>query len=142
MNRSLVILRHAIVADDNHAIRQSMIALLMTVFMHARISEAQNGHQVLDLVASDPPDLIIMDAEMPQLNGLDTAREIKVRCPVARVIILILEPHHHSLALQAGADACVLKGIRSEELLHVIAQLGFEVASVWPFGHRSSQAFQ
>ena len=62
MNRANVILRHAIVADDNHAIRQSMIALLMTVFMHARISEAQNGHQVLDLVASDPPDLIIMDA--------------------------------------------------------------------------------
>ena len=71
---------------------------------------------------------------MPQLNGLDTTREIKTRCPVIRVIVLALEPHHHSLALQAGADACVLKGIRSEELLRVIAQLGFEVASVWPFG--------
>ena len=75
---------------------------------------------------------------MPQLNGLDTTREIKTRCPVIRVIVLALEPHHHSLALQAGADACVLKGIRSEELLRVIAQLGFEVASVWPFGYRSS----
>ena len=81
-----------------------------------------------------------MDLEMPQLNGLDTIRELKLRCPLIRVIILAIEPHHQNLALQTGADACVLKGIHSEELLRVIAPVGFEVASVWPFEHGSSQA--
>lgn len=122
-------LRHAIVADDNHAIRQSLKTLLVAVFLRVRIEEAQNGHQVLDMVAADPPNLVLMDAEMPQVNGLDATRAIKAGWPHVRVIVMVLEPHHRFQALQAGADACVMKGFPSQELLDAIELIGFEVAS-------------
>lgn len=120
-------LRHAIVADDNHAIRQSLRAFLVAKFLQIRIDEAQNGHQVLDLVAKDPPNLVLMDVDMPQLDGLDTTRAIKADWPEIRVIILALHAHHHALALQAGADACIFKGNPVDELLQAIGLVGFEI---------------
>lgn len=121
-------LRHAIVADDNHIFRQGLVALLLAVFLHVRVQEAQNGLQVLDMTAVDQPDLIIMDVEMPQVSGLDATKEIKSRWPHIRVIILMLESHHRALAESAGADACLFKGVPFEELLDAVAQLGFEVS--------------
>lgn len=121
---------HAIVADDSHAIRQSLKTFLYAVFHHVRIEEAQNGNQVLDLVAADPPNLILMDVEMPQVNGMHATRMVKAGWPAVRVIILALDPNHLPMALQAGADACILKGFPSEELLRTIAMIGFEVASI------------
>lgn len=120
---------HAIVADDSHAIRQSLKAFLVAVFLHARIEEAQNGNQVLDLVAADPPDLILMDMDMPQVNGLDATRLVKSSWPAVRIIILALHPDHLHPALQTGADACILKGFPSTELLRTIAKIGFDVAA-------------
>lgn len=126
MNR--VQLHRAIIADDNHLIRQSLRAFLVATTAHVQIDEAQNGHQVLDMVASNPPDLVLMDAEMPQVNGIDATRTIKSGWPEVRVIVIIIEPHHRQLALQAGADACILRGGPSEQLLYAIALIGFEVS--------------
>ncbi len=122
-----MLLSYVLIADDNHAIRQSLRALLLTVFLRLRVEEAHNGHQVLDKIAEDLPDLVLMDVDMPHLDGLATTRAIKARWPVVRVIILALEPHHHALAAQAGADACVLKGVPFHELLQAVAQVGFDV---------------
>ena len=119
-----MLLRYVLIADDNHAIRQSLRALLLTVFLRLRVEEAHNGHQVLDKIAEDAN---VMDAEMPQLDGLTTTRAIKARWPMIRVIILALESHHHSEAALAGADACVLKGTPFHELIDTIAHVGFDV---------------
>lgn len=132
-----MVLRYVLIADDNHAIRQSLRALLLTVFLHLRVDEAHNGHQVLDKIALEAPQLVLMDAEMPHLDGLATTQTIKTRWPLIRVIILALEPHHHFLAAQAGADACVLKGVPFHELLEAIARVGFDVRTT--LAHRESE---
>lgn len=123
-------LQHAIVADDNHIFRQGLVSLLMAVFFQARVEEAQNGIQVLDMTAATQPDLIIMDVDMPQVSGLDATTEIKERWPHVCVIVLLLESHHRALAERAGADACLFKGVPFEELLDAVARLGFEVSIV------------
>ena len=125
-----MILRHAIVADDNHIFRQGLVSLLLAVFVHTRVQEAQNGAQVLDMAAVEAPDLIIMDVDMPQVNGLQATSEIKSRWPSIRVIILVLEHHHRAKAADAGADACLFKGVSFEDLLATVAQLGFDVSAV------------
>lgn len=122
-------LHYAIIADDNHTIRQSLKAFLVAAFWHVFVEEAQNGHQVLDMVAANPPDLVLMDVEMPQVNGIDATRAIKSGWPDTHVIIMTLEPRHRQLALSAGADACVLKGVSSEQLLHIIDRIGFDTPS-------------
>lgn len=125
-----MILRHAIVADDNYIFRQGLVSLLMAVFLHARVEVAQNGVQVLDMVAEEQPDLVIMDVEMPQVSGLDATREIKARWPHVCVIVLVLETHHRPHAIEAGADACLFKGVSFEDLLDAVARLGFDVTTV------------
>lgn len=123
-------LRYAVVADDNHIFRKGLVSLLLAVFLNLRVQEAQNGLQVLDIVAVDQPDLIIMDVDMPQVGGLDATTVIKSRWPSIRVIVLVLEHHHRAKAADAGADACLFKGVSFEDLLDTVAQLGFEVSIV------------
>lgn len=125
-------LQHAIVADDNQILRHGLVTLLMAVFLHARVQEAQNGVQVLEMAAADQPDLIFMDVEMPQVSGIDATTEIKSRWPNIRVIIMLLETHHRAQAENAGADACLFKGAPFEDILDTVAQLGFDVSTVTP----------
>ncbi len=121
-------LRHAVVADDNHIFRQGLVSLLLAVFHNARVQEAQNGAQVLDIVAAEQPDLVIMDVEMPQVGGLEATVAIKSRWPGIRVMILVLEHHHRAQAAEAGADICLFKGVSCEDLLDAVARLGFDVS--------------
>lgn len=123
-------LRYAIVADDNHIFRKGLVSLLLAVFLQTRVEEAQNGAQVLDMAALEQPDLIIMDLEMPQVSGLDATTEIKSRWPHVCIIVLVLEQHHRAWAYEAGADACLFKGVPFEDLLGAVAKLGFNVSTV------------
>ena len=73
-------------------------------------------------------DLVLLDALMPHLDGVQATREIKARWPEVRVIALVLDWHQRALALEAGADAWVLKGRSSEELLSAIQGLNWETS--------------
>jgi DNA-binding NarL/FixJ family response regulator len=61
-----------------------------------------------------------MDIRMPLLDGLEAARRIKERWPEVRVVIASMDAHHRGAALAAGADAFVVKGSSTEELLAAI----------------------
>ena len=64
-----------------------------------------------------------MDLVMPYLDGVKATREIKAQWPEVKVIILILDPNQGQQALQAGADAYLLKEGDPVELLAVISEL-------------------
>jgi len=109
-----------LIVDDYVPMRQSLKAYLGEVFPHAHIQEAQNGRHALDTVAADPPDVILMDAAMPHVDGIEATRQIKAQWPKVRIIALVMNPRQRKLALDAGADACLFKGCSSEELLSAI----------------------
>ena len=117
-----------LVVDDHHAVRRSLVTLLREIYLRAGIEEAHNGREALDVVAADPPDVVLMDAVMPQVDGIEATGEIKARWPQVRVLVLVLDLQQRDRALDAGADAWLLKGCSSAELLGTLRALTQEPA--------------
>jgi DNA-binding NarL/FixJ family response regulator len=115
-----------LIVDDHYAVRQSLKTFLKEVYPHAHIGEAHNGRQALDMVAADPPDVVFIDAVMPHIDGAEATRRIKAQWPEVWVVALVLSSHQRDLLLEAGADAWVLKGRSSEELLTAVQALNLE----------------
>jgi DNA-binding NarL/FixJ family response regulator len=96
-------------------------ALLSTWTRPAEVREASNGCEALRLVEELPPDLVLMDVRMPEIDGLQATRRIKARRPQVKVIVLSMYVEHGEEALAAGADAFVGKGEAPEKLLDIVS---------------------
>jgi DNA-binding NarL/FixJ family response regulator len=90
------------------------------------VGEATNGQEALSLVEECRPDLILMDARMPVMDGLEATQLIKARWPEVKVVILTMYPAYRAEALAAGADAVLVKGCPPEKLLDAI--LGYQAS--------------
>ncbi len=88
------------------------------------IGEARDGAQAVQLAAEVQPDAVIMDLEMPGMDGYEATRRIKAGAPGVRVIILSVhaEAAEQEHAREAGADAFVMKGARYQVLVNAILQ--------------------
>lgn len=115
-----------LIVDDHYAVRRSLETYLREVFPHAHIAQAHNGREALDVVAAAPPDIVLLDAIMPHVDGIQATRQIKAEWPEVWIVALVLDSRQRDLALEAGADAWVLKGRSSEELLSALQALNWE----------------
>ena len=91
-----------LLADDHKLLRSGLKLLLMGRKDMEVAGEAENGLQVLQLLESLSPDLVLLDLSMPGLNGLDCLKEIKSRFPATKVLILTMheDENHIRLAKQ------------------------------------------
>src|ERR1051325_3189389 len=118
-----------ILADDHTLVRAGIRALLEKLPDVQVVGEADDGRELLKLVATHNPDVVVIDIAMPGLNGLEATTRITKEFPAARVIILSM---HHSedyvwQALKAGALGYLLKKSAIAELataLQRVAQQG------------------
>lgn len=114
-----------ILADDHTLMRQGIRNIIEEVPGFKVIGEAGDGHQLLQMLKKDNPDLVILDISMPGVRGIEAAREIKTRYPDIR--ILMLSQHRSeeflTMALEAGASGYLLKEDTGEELIKAIEQL-------------------
>jgi DNA-binding NarL/FixJ family response regulator len=95
------------------------------------VGEASDGEQAISLVEKTRPDVVLMDARMPIIDGLEATRLIKKRWPEVKVIVLTVYTTYRGAARAAGADAFVVKGAPPEELLEAILDL-------WEGEHREA----
>jgi DNA-binding NarL/FixJ family response regulator len=113
-----------LIADDNERARKALRALLATrkaVGPEIEIvGEAADGRQVVQMVRAHSPDVVLMDAQMPQMDGLEATRQIKARWPEVRIVVVSIYASRRTQALAAGADRFLSKGCRVEELLEAI----------------------
>ncbi len=72
------------------------------------------------MVSEHRPDVVLMDVQMPVMDGLEATRRIKSTCPGVQVIILTLYNAYRTNALAAGAAAFLIKGCPPDELLETI----------------------
>ena len=105
-----------LIADDRRSARQGLRALLSFCPQIEVLDEAADGQECVDLVAERKPDVVLMDMQMPLMNGLEATRLIKSRWPEIKVIALTMYAKHRQEALAAGADVFLLKGCAIETL--------------------------
>ena len=89
------------------------------------IATAEDGVEALDLVAATRPDLVLMDVQMPRLNGFETTRKIRADFPDVHVIMMTLRSSEElkAASIAAGADRFIPKSCLRDELPGAITQL-------------------
>ena len=98
-----------LIADDRPTTRCGLRALL-TLFPQVEVvGEAVDGQESVALVAESRPDVVLMDMQMPLMDGPEATRQIKEQWPEVRVIALTMYTRYRAKALAAGADAFLLK---------------------------------
>ena len=114
-----------LIADDSDVVRRGIIGLLMPESRWIICGEARNGAEALQKSSELQPDLILLDVRMPDINGLDVARRLKVELPKAK--ILVISQHDPVVLLpsviEAGGDGCLDKGRLGTDLLPAIRSL-------------------
>lgn len=105
-----------LVVDDEVLARQRLLRLLPRVQPGARLLEAADGREALDLVARESPDLLLLDIRMPQLDGVAVARELLMRDEAPALIFCTAYDEYALEALQNQAVAYLLKPVRERDL--------------------------
>jgi DNA-binding NarL/FixJ family response regulator len=108
--------------DDHPVVRQGIAALVELQPDLVMVGEAANGHEAIQQFRALRPDVVLMDLQMPELNGLDALIAIRNEFPEARVIVLTTYAGDMQIlrALKAGAQAYLLKNVLHKELLTTI----------------------
>ncbi|MCF7786844.1 MAG: response regulator transcription factor [Prosthecobacter sp.] len=114
-----------LLADDNAIIREGVLALLKLEDGIEVVGEVENGCQAVAAARQLCPDVVVMDISMPQLNGMEAARQILQAAPDTRVIIL--SAHHEnafiSLVMAIGASGYLNKLTSVHELPAAIREV-------------------
>ncbi len=109
-----------LIADDQGPTRQGLRALL-TLFPQVEVvGEAEDGREAVHMVAACQPDVVVMDIQMPVMDGLEATRRIREQWPEVRVIALTMYPKYRVQAVAAGVGAFLLKGSPIEVLQDTI----------------------
>jgi DNA-binding NarL/FixJ family response regulator len=114
--------RRVLIADDRAQARDGLRALLATVAGVEVAGEAADGLEAVRMVEEHRPDVVLMDAIMPLLDGPEATRRIKARWPGIRVIVLTVNAGYRQAALAAGADGFLVKGCPDEALVQAVLE--------------------
>jgi DNA-binding NarL/FixJ family response regulator len=117
-----------LIVDDVPQVRRELRTLLPLLDAIDVVGEAENGQYAIELAATLQPDVILMDVEMPTLDGLAATRLLKQQYPQFRVIILSIHDDEtvRAMARLAGADDFVDKGAPLTILLDAIKTISPE----------------
>jgi DNA-binding NarL/FixJ family response regulator len=113
---------HVIVADDHPMFRKGLHGLLESVTGIEVVGEATNGEEAIALTERLRPDVILMDINMPGVNGIEATRRILHVNPSVGVLVLTMYEDDDSVfaAMRAGARGYLLKGVDQVEVLRAI----------------------
>ncbi len=111
-----------LLADDHAVVRDGLSLLLSTQSDINVVGEAENGRQAVALARQHKPDVAVLDISMPDLDGLEAAKLIRLESPDTNVLILTMHEGdtYFFRALNAGAAGYVVKKAASDELLSAV----------------------
>ena len=113
---------HILIADDHTLFRDGLRALLASIPDIKVVGEASSGKEAVRLAVEHQPDVILMDIQMPDLNGIEATRQILRTSPHVGIIVLTMFQDDDSVfsVMRAGARGYVLKGADQAVLLRAV----------------------
>ncbi len=111
-----------LIADDHRLVIDGLLLMLREVEDMQCVGEAADGRQALALLASTPADVLLLDINMPEMDGLECCRFVKERHPEVKVLVLSMmrELSLVKAMLKLGASGFLLKNAGKEEVLEAI----------------------
>jgi len=114
-----------VVVDDHTLFRRGLISLVSEMPDFRVVGEASNGHEALQVIERTEPDIILLDINMPVMNGIEALNEIRKLNHTPKVLMLTISQNDEDLinAIVAGANGYVLKNTEPETLRNTILQV-------------------
>jgi NarL family two-component system response regulator LiaR len=111
-----------LVADDHPIVRDGLVAVLSTQPDFEVVGEASTGPETVEHAARLKPDVVLLDLEMPGMDGVETLLRLRESDPDARVIIFTAFDSDERIvrAVQAGAQGYLLKGVPREDVFNAV----------------------
>jgi DNA-binding NarL/FixJ family response regulator len=111
-----------LVADDHPVVRDGLVAMLSTQVDFQVVGASSTGAETVNLAASLQPDVILLDLEMPEMDGVEALRRIRANKSDAKVIVFTAFDTDERIlnAVRAGARGYLLKGSPREEIFKAI----------------------
>lgn len=113
------------VVDDHALFRRGLISLLQEMPEFLVVGEAGNGQEALSLFPAARPDVLLLDINMPVMDGLQTLEAVRRQVPAQKVLMLTISQNDEDLigAIVAGANGYLLKNTEPEALRYTILQV-------------------
>jgi DNA-binding NarL/FixJ family response regulator len=111
-----------VVVDDHQIVRDGLVALLGALDGVAVVGTATDGKDAVHVVTESGPDVVLMDIQMPDLDGIEATRFITGRQPAPRVVMLTMNEDDDTVlsAIRAGASGYLLKGSSAAEVQNAV----------------------
>lgn len=112
-----------LIADDHPVFRDGLASLLATQPDVAVVATAADGAEAVRLTAAHAPDVVVMDLQMPEMNGIDATRAIGEAQPDVRVLVFTMGEEDGTVlaAMRAGARGYLVKGASQDEVARAIS---------------------
>lgn len=112
-----------VIADDHPVFRDGLASLLGTQPDVAVVGTAGDGAEAVALATSLAPDVVVMDLQMPEMNGIDATRVLAESMPAVRVLVFTMGEEDGTVlaAMRAGARGYLVKGASQEEVVRAIS---------------------
>jgi len=125
---------HVLIADDQQLVREGLRVLLDLIPDIRIVGEAGTGDEAIRRARRLKPDVVLMDVQMPELDGVAATRQLQATCPQVKVIILTTfdDDEYVFEGLRAGAVGYLLKDVPSEQLAEAIRAAARDEAFIHP----------
>jgi DNA-binding NarL/FixJ family response regulator len=112
-----------VIADDHEIFRDGLSLMLSKQKNIELVGQAENGRQLVDLVAALKPDIILTDIKMPVMDGVEAARWVIQKSPDTKIIALSMFDEENLIVdmLESGAKGYLLKNADKQEILEAIS---------------------
>ena len=114
-----------LIVEDHNELRSSLLEWLQSIFCDCHFIVSRTGEEAVDVAAQQRPDIVLMDIQLPQMNGIEAVRRIKKTNPQTQAVILSVHnlATYREEAAAAGACAYINKHNMHMELIPILVKL-------------------